>query len=357
MGNLEILKQEFINQKSVIEEMNGTVNVANTHPTPFEITEAIKTIPHHDLSDSTATEADVAQGKTFYSGNAIIKTGTGVFDTDIVNALFMFTPQTETYSGEITYAIPSEITTLRKYCFYNNYNKIHITFNDDLEIIDEYSFYATKNFSFENLNNLAKLNKIAMYSFAYSSAEGIDMGNLPNSIVTLGTSSFYNSVKEGLDFRFPDSLDVLGQSVYKQDARTLANSLDLSNYKLNTLVAYTFCNIAFACDLVIPETVKTIGMYFNHGGCFKNITIPSSVTSLQSYCFGGATNAAVSNFYLNTVTFESETPPSFGNNVFALQNVENGFKIYVPDNVIDDYKAISYLANYVENIFPMSEKE
>ena len=56
--------------------------------------------------------------------------------------------------------------------------------------------------------------------------------------------------------------------------------------------------------------------------------------------------------------FESETIPStVGGDVFALQNIENGFKIYVPDTVIEEYKAIKNFSKYVNCIYPMSQKD
>lgn len=45
MTALEELKQELINQKNAIEDMGGTVIVANLYPSPAEITAGIKTIP------------------------------------------------------------------------------------------------------------------------------------------------------------------------------------------------------------------------------------------------------------------------------------------------------------------------
>lgn len=52
MTALEELKQELINQKNAIEDKGGTVIVANTYPSPAEITAGIKTIPTTSTSSS-----------------------------------------------------------------------------------------------------------------------------------------------------------------------------------------------------------------------------------------------------------------------------------------------------------------
>lgn len=357
MENLETLKKELLNQKALIEKLSGIVTVANQNPSPFEITEGIKTLPSNDLTDATATEADVAQGKTFYSGNATLKMGTAIFDKELINALFMTNEKTVSYDGDIYYAIPDGQKSIKKYCFYQNYNTVHITFNDDLQIIDEYSFYGTKNFVFENFDTLEKLTKIGMHAFEYGVCTGMNITQVPNCVETLGTSCFENVKPSQLDYKFPDSLSVLGQSIYRQSDRTLATTLDLSNFKLTTLTAYTFYNIAFNCDLTLPTSVTTLGMYFNYDGCFKNITLPSTLKTMQTNCFGANTTSPISNFYLNSITFEGENPPSISTNCFASQHMENGFKIYVPDNAIEEYKNITNLTKYVDYIHPVSEKE
>ena len=355
MDGITIIQEELKKQKSIIESMDGKVKVSNINPTPAEITAGIQSIPSVDLSGSTATEQDVKQGKTFYSGNSILKTGAAVFETDTTNALFMFPKEQVSYDGEIYYAIPEGLSLVRRYCFYYNSNHVTIAFNDDLTSIDEYAFYKTPNFKFENFNGLPNLTYLGMHCFDNSGADGIDMGNVPNTVYNIGSYSFYYSVKENLDFRFPDALTSMGQYAFMAKTRTLANSLDVSNYKLNAMPAYTFYNVAFNCDFIQPAKLNSISMYFNHNGSFKNIVFHSSIT-LGNMAFGGTETNPVENFYLKTVTFQAETPGNIGTNVFAKQNIQNGLKIYVPDNAVEAYKAVTNLAPYADIIYPMSEK-
>ena len=62
MYNWKWLEDELEEQKKVIVEKEGKVEMENGHLTPFEITRGIGTIPHQDLTVSTATEQDVSCG-------------------------------------------------------------------------------------------------------------------------------------------------------------------------------------------------------------------------------------------------------------------------------------------------------
>ena len=357
MENLKALQDELIYQKSVIEEKSGYVTVANTNPSPYEITEGIKTIPSSDLSQADATEADVAKGKTFYAGNSILKTGIAVIDPSQINAIFLPNPNQATYDGQLYYVIPEHLTSVRKYCFYKNYNKVEITFQPGLTVIDDYSFSYTPNFSFVGFHDLVQLYRIGINCFQHGSSIGIDYSALPNSIETIDNSAFDYTINHSLDYRFPDSLKYVGACLFRKSKRTVVNSLDLSNYKPTTLTANCFQNLVFNCDLVPPNTVQQISSYFNYGGCFKNIILPPSIKTLQSCCFASSNTDSVSNYHLSTVVFNGENIPKIEPSLFATQHVTNGFKIYVPDTVLEEYKAVTNLAPYVSCIYPMSEKE
>lgn len=351
-----LLTDELEKQKEAIENLFGKVDVLADKPTPMEITDGIKSIPIPDLSEATATEADVAQGKTFYSGSSVLKTGSATFDTEASDAIFMAPEETVTYDGQLYYAFPSNIKKIRKYCFYRNFNSIEFSFDNSLETIDDYAFYKCKNSTFVNFNDLPKIKSLGLYSFAYSGAVGINVGRLPDTITNIAGYSFFEFVGEYLDFKFPDNLKVLGQYIYMVNTRRVQNSLDLTNFNLSSLQSYTFHGHAFNCDLIVPECVTNIGMYFNYMGSFRNVEIPANFTTLGGYSFNATSAQPLSDFYLKTFTFNCETPPSFGNNCFASQHVENGFKIYVPDNSVEAYKAISGLSRVVDCIYPMSEK-
>lgn len=84
MTALEELKQELINQKNAIEDKGGTVIVANTYPSPAEITAGIKTIPTTSTSSSgpSVTVASTTSQNLNYTQNVDFSTTSTNLSTD-----------------------------------------------------------------------------------------------------------------------------------------------------------------------------------------------------------------------------------------------------------------------------------
>jgi hypothetical protein len=94
-----------------------------------------------------------------------------------------------------------------------------------------------------------------------------------------------------------------------------------------------------------------------YGTSFNNITIPATCTSFGNAAFYMLKTEAASYRRLKTVTFESVTPPTFGTYPFADQDITNNFKIYVPDESVSAYKAVSRLSSFANYIYPVSQKD
>ncbi len=354
---MELLKKELSYQKELIELAGGVVPMANDYPSPYEITEGIKDLSSVDLSVATATEEDVVVGKTFFSGTPELKTGTSIINPDMINHLFMYKFKEKETDETIYYQVKEGQAVIPRYKLYQNYNPINFRFCADTTTIEDYAFYETANINFENFEGMTKLKTIGIYVFAYSSGAGIDFSQLPNTLKNLGTASFLGVVPECLDYCLPASITSMGQMVFKQNTKFLANNLDLSQFTYTSIPYYTFQNVSFSCDIVFPSTIKSLGNYCFYGGGCRNLTIPANVTTLNNECFGELSSTPISDCILRTVVFESETPPNINNKVFPAQLVGNGLKIYVPDNALETYKAVANLERYVTCIYPMSEKE
>lgn len=358
MSGIETIKQELIQQKELILEKGGVITVANDYPSPSEVTAGIKTLTTPDFTQATATEEDVVLGKTFFSGNSEMKTGKGLFQADMMYHIFAVEHSTKSTEETVYYTCPSGLRCIKEYCFYYNFNPICVTFNPELTEIDDNAFYNTPNISFEGFSELKNLKRIGRYAFGNCNLGNLNFAALPNCVTELANYAFYNSFNENYaDFVLPSGITSMAASVYRQDKKRNARSLDLSNFSLTTLPDYTFEYIFFDCDCNFPEGFTTIksGCFYN--GCFHNISFPSTLTKLESSCFSASSSKSPSEFYLKTVTFTSETPPTISSNVFATQHVQNGLKIYVPDTAIEEYKAVANLSQCLDCICPMSEKE
>ncbi|MBE5741111.1 MAG: leucine-rich repeat domain-containing protein [Clostridiales bacterium] len=355
MSSLEALKQELLTQRSLIESKGGTVEVAHTNPSPSEITAGINTIQAPNMTLATATEENVLEGKTFYAGNSILKTGTFQDPTEFYQRLFMFTPEVATETEKIYYTLPAGKTQVRNYLFNKCKNTVYITFNDEVEDILEYAFADCDNFVFTNFNDLKNIKNIKNYAFSNTMNSGIDFSCLPDSIETIMQRTFANNLKDGTSIGLPKNLITLNTQCFYNDSRKVITNLSMPSIT-GTLPALGFYYCAFDCDFTPPATATIFGASFNYNGSFHNITVPATITALNSKAFGADSTEPMENFYMKTLTFESETPPTIGANLIASQHVQNGLKIYVPDTAVDTYKATKNLTTYASIIYPMSEK-
>jgi len=358
--NLKELKNELLAQKTAIEEKRGTVIVKNLNPSPSEITEGIKSIEtlKIDLTDATATEKDVSEGKTFYAGESglNIRTGTrkeGIVSEDITRLIFYNTSDTPS-TDEIVYTIPSSLKEIKHYLFYSNPHKLVITLPLDIKKVNDYAFYKCKDLTFTNINELTSITAVGQHAF--NSVKGIDYSRLWPTVKTLGSQCFIYTISEGDTINLPETLTEIGTYCFSALDRTNINSIDLTKIKVKNIYAYAFSNLCGNCDLFFSPTVVQLASFSFYRSCFHNITIPSTITTVGDSFMNSSVTDPVSSYYLKTITFESEVPPTIGRNFVSAHNFTNGCKIYVPDSAVDVYKSLSNLAFCVEHIKPLSEK-
>ena len=356
--SLNDLKTEIINQKQAIEGKFGTVTVANNNPSPSEITAGINTIPAINTSLATATESDVLVGKTFYSSSTTLKTGTATDLSSELMKVYFFSDKSRDFTTRITYNTPASVTRVRSYLFNECYNPIDVYFTDNITSIGSYSFSDTPEFRFYNFNSNAHITEIGEGAFYRASHNGIDFTHLPTGLTTIGDRGFSETLSNSDNLVIPNSVASCGNYAFAYtNARVNVGNLTMTTTLDGELPIGMFMGLNFNCDFSVPSGVIKINSNFNYKGCFNNITIPSSVTELKDYCFGAPLNDSVSNYHLNSVTFLGTTPPTLGLNVIALQNRENpNFKIFVPDESIDAYKANTRInSTYLNYVYPMSQ--
>lgn len=314
-----------------------------------------------DLTLATATEQDVAEGKTFYAGSDEIKIGTKEesLNTDNSELYFKLFVSGEDYSTEtFDFTLPNGLKKLKSHILYENANKnINFTFNTDLEEVDNYAFYKAENVTFTNFDQLNNIKRFGQYSFGWF-PKLLDLENLSSVATYIDSRAFYNSIQENTSINLAKTLTYFGNYSFAKDTKTEMQSLIIpEDIALTSTGGYAFSNLLFDCDFKVPASLTTLAASFAYGSSFNNITIPSTCTSFGNGAFYMLKTEAASYRRLKTVTFEAETPPSFGTYPFAEQDKTNNFKIYVPDSAVDAYKADSKLSAYVDYIYPVSQKE
>ena len=86
--------------------------------------------------------------------------------------------------------------------------------------------------------------------------------------------------------------------------------------------------------------------------CIDTMIVPSGVTSVAKRAWSGDGGKKHN---IRWIVFESETPPTFAGNPFYLDY--NQVKLFVPNESVDTYKAISQLSSVSARIYPISDFE
>jgi len=106
--------------------------------------------------------------------------------------------------------------------------------------------------------------------------------------------------------------------------------------KVTAIPGSCFCGCSSLESVTIPEGVTTIGEYAFFGCNHKELTLPSTVTMIESGAF-------VSNNRFQSITCNATTPPSLGENVFGY----NAFAtVKVPLSSIATYRQAEGWKNF-----------
>lgn len=256
MNSLQIIKKELMNQKQLLEKNGFVVTTSNINPTPTEITTALTNL-NFDFTVTTATEADVKSGKTFFSQTNEIKTGT--FDLSIVDDLTDKIRSMVSGKGNMEIIIPENTTHIRKYAFHTDYS------GTDDSIV----------FSKENMVIPESVTRINERAFYYSNLTGIL--TIPNTCKHIGVQAFAGTKITELDLH--------------------GGLIGGSNY------AFAYCPRLKKAR--IYDGVTTLSYYlFRECPILEEVSIPSTVTSYS-------TTLLYSCPKIKYIIFTGSTPCSF----------------------------------------------
>lgn len=298
MNSLEILKQQLIRQKQLLDEKGFPVNTVNTNPSPTEITNAIEKI-NFDFTISTATEEDVKAGKTFFSQSNELKTGT--YDLSVIDKLNEVIKCFITGKGSWEIELPDNITQIKKYAFWIDSK------NDNSNL-----FYK------ENLVLPPTVTHIQEQAFLNVNLYGTF--TLPATCEFVGTQAFNNC-------KFTEVHIYGGFTSTSTYAFTKCQQL-LRAYiysPVSIIPQYLFCNCYALEELYLPPKATSFG-YTQIYECaalklikFTSVTPPTLSSNTFQKCPTAALLVPLSSF---DAYFNASNYLAYGNPMFGYQDFE-----------------------------------
>ena len=202
-------------------------------------------------------------------------------------------------SAVTSVSMPEGIISIDYNAFKGCQNLESVTLPESLTTLGSYAFYSCK---------LLKTIKIpsgvtAIPSSCFYECSSLESVTIPEGVTTIGECAFQSCNLNALTL--PESLEKIGNSAFY-----LNSSLKSVNIpaKVKTIESDAFHNCGLT-DLVIQEGVQTIGDYAFESNSLKNLTLPSTITSIgnSTFCYNG----------LQSIICNAATPPMLGDDAFG----------------------------------------
>ena len=286
--------------------------------------------------------------------------------------------------------IPNSITSIGKSAFYYCQRLNNIAIPNSVKTIGENTFHSCK--SLQSIIIPDSVTEIGTKAFAM--CFGLTDITIGNNVKTIGNEAF-SECTQVTQITIPDSVSIIGEQAfnccYKLESITIGRGVTsirsdafaecnkLSSIHISDLAAWCnvkctsipygqginlYLNNELITDLVIPNGVKIMYVSFEGYKALQSVIIPDSVTEFYNYevfaeCknlkrvvigagmikLSGWTFSDCSN--LEEVYCKAITPPQ-GSSFFS--NSGSGYKIYVPRESVDAYKAADGWSDYADSI-------
>lgn len=242
-------------------------------------------------------------------------------------------------------SVPDGVISIEKGAFYKCSSLKSITIPNSVTYIDSYAFYGCG-----SLSNISIPDGVtAIYEYTFYNCNSFTSITIPDSVTSIEKYAFGNC-NSLASITIPDSVTSIGSSAFSgncfKTAGPLGGGYDYEFGWTETIPAHAFSNCNNLTNIVIPESITSIGSYaFSICSSLTSITIPDGVTSIDSYTFVSCKNltnitipdsvtsigecAFMDCYALTSIFIPSAT--TFGSTAFSGCSKSN-FVIYVIEN-------------------------
>lgn len=284
--------------------------------------------------------------RKFELPNSLVTIGEGAFE-NCVSAEFSFGSNIETIGKNAflncvsmkNITIPNSVTSLGESAFTRCSGATVLSIGSGLKTINSHTFKSCSSLKRIDVpDNVQNIGFNVFDGCTSASAATIGRGcKKIRSYLFNGCTNLQNVV-----FANGSATSTIGD--YTFNGCKNLTSVTFSN-TLDTIGAYTFHGCIKLTEVVYPDSVYSIGIQqFHNNYSVKSITIGSGCRMI-----GG--NDGI--FGCTSYTCKATTPPILNGNLAFGEGVD--YKIYVPSESVEDYKAANGWSNYADHIFPITE--
>lgn len=359
-----------------------------------------------NISNSAFKLNNIFVGKNFQSLKNIKEITIGNSVTEIGEESFY--PVDGTYWENLTgITLSNNLQTIGKNAFFGRRSVRNFVFPNSLVTIGEGAFSDCVSANFYFNSSIKTIGKSA-----FSNCESMQNITIPNSTTSLGEAAFQNcigatvlSIGSGLKtinsntfancislnrIDVPDNVLYIKDTVFDvctsasaatigsgckeignglfNGCKNLQNVVFANGSETSTIGNYTFNECRKLTSVTFSNTLYTIGDY-TFKGCMEltEVVYPDSIYSIgiqqfydnysvKSITIGSGCRIIGGNdviFRCTSYTCKAVVPPMLNGSLVFGEGVD--YKIYVPSESVENYKAANGWSNYADHIFPITE--
>lgn len=350
------------------------------------------------FSSSNKNYESIESIKNFNMGNGVKKVGVNAFSSGYGGSKwktnltgFTLSNKLETIGNFAFYGLsavrrfklPDSLKTIGGSAFTQCYNA-EFTFGDNIESIGANAFQNCKRIGTIKIPNTTT----SVGASAFTNCSGATVLSIGSGLKIINSNTFKNcSSLKRIDV--PDNVQNIKNSVFdgctSASAATIGSGCkEIGSYLFNgctnlqnvvfangsvtsTIGNYTFNGCKNLTSVTFSNTLDTIGAY-TFEGCIKltEVVYPDSVYSIGSNQFtrnysvksitiGSGCRIIGGNdgiFGCTSYTCKAVVPPTLNGSLAFGEGVD--YKIYVPSESVENYKAANGWSNYADHIFPIT---
>lgn len=203
-------------------------------------------------------------------------------------------------SAVTSVSMPESITSMGKYAFSGCQNLESVVLPESLTTFGSEAFRSCSSLKTIKIPS----GVTAIPDFCFGNCSSLESVTIPEGVTDIGGAAFSGCNLKALTL--PESLEAIGSSAFEDNR--LLKSVNIPA-KVKTIEQQAFYNCGLT-ELVIQEGVQTIGYNTFESNSLKNLTLPSTITSIGWGAFGYNNN-------LQLIICNAVTPPTLGDNAFG----------------------------------------